>query len=245
MTDSNRKQIVLFDIDGTLLLTGGAGQHAFVATFREEFQIADPALGVPFAGRSDRAIAQELMSINGLEPNEENWQRFLAAYLGRLGNSLEFKEGQVLPGVETLLDELAQFDHVALGLLTGNVEAGAQAKLSHYGLADWFSFGGFGDHHSNRNDIASAALSSALRHLELANNDTGPSVGGTLVIGDTIHDITCAHSIGAFAVGVATGSTSAEELADAGADLVLEDLTNTDQLLAAIQTPQISKFIES
>lgn len=238
MVQRESKFVVLFDIDGTLLLTGGAGQHAFLATFREEFGISDPQTGVPFAGRSDRAIAQELLSLNGLEPSDANWQTFLAGYKSRLGNSLELNDGHVLPGVKSLLGRLAGLEHVELGLLTGNVQDGAHAKLSYYGLADWFSFGGFGDRHCNRNDIAAAALTAAEQHVSGSCGDTTLGIDGVMVIGDTIHDVTCAQSIGAYAVGVATGSTGTAELAQSGAELVLDDLTHTDQLLAAIQANQ-------
>lgn len=234
MSNSITKYAVLFDIDGTLLGTGGAGQHAFYETFREDFGITDPVDGVAFAGRSDRAIALDLMVLNSIEPSEENWQRFRDSYTSRLSHALEVNEGRVLPGVEELLAEVAGISHVAIGLLTGNLQAGAEQKLSHYGLGNHFAFGGFGDHHTNRNDIAGAALEAAQQHVEASHEGTPTKVSGAMVIGDTEHDITCAHSIGAFAVGVTTGNTSREELAAVGADLVLDDLTQPDQLLATI-----------
>ena len=238
MSISTSKYAVLFDIDGTLLLTGGAGQHAFYATFREEFGVADPVDGVAFAGRSDRAIAMDLMSLNGMNPSEDNWQRFRSAYEDRLPHALEVNDGRLLPGVGALLAEIQKLQHVALGILTGNLEAGAQAKLSYYGLAGRFAFGGFGDNHTHRNDIASAALEAARTHVRNSQVGTASSITGSMVIGDTIHDIACAHSIGAYAVGVATGSASCEELAAVGADLVMEDLSDPERILAEIHSAQ-------
>ena len=234
MSKSRGTIVVLFDIDGTLISSGGAGKHAFVETFCADFGVEDPLHQVPFAGRSDRAISLDLMELNGIEPSEQNWQSFHRGYLSRLDKSLELKDGCVLPGVEQLLPQVANLEQVALGLLTGNIALGAQAKLRHYGLAEWFSFGGFGDHHSLRNDIAGAALEAAQAHLKTDASGLAPEIERTIVIGDTEHDITCAHSIGAYAVGVATGSTSAEQLASAGADLVLEDLTHAESLLKEI-----------
>ncbi|MCH7752494.1 MAG: haloacid dehalogenase-like hydrolase [Planctomycetes bacterium] len=226
---------VLFDIDGTLLMTGGAGKLCFLETLREDFHLAGPNGNVPFAGRSDRAIALELMRENGVEPSEENWQRFLTGYCRRIKTVLEASTGCVLPGVVELLDEIAELDHVAVGLLTGNVEQGARAKLAHYGLAERFAFGGFGDQHTDRNDIAAAALRAAEQYLAGNSNGTPPTLRGAMVIGDTVNDVVCARSIGAYAVAVATGHASAAELTASEPDLVLTDLTDADALLAELR----------
>ncbi len=227
---------VLFDIDGTLLLTGGAGKSCFLDTFREDFQIADPQGEVPFAGRSDRAIAHDLMQVHGVKPSAENWQRFLTGYCQRVDEALDRCTGALLPGVVELLDELGRLEHVAVGLLTGNVEHGAWAKLGHYGLADRFAFGGFGDHHTDRNDIAAAALRAAEVHAAKTRNGAPGKLRGVMVIGDTISDVRCARSIGAYTVAVATGSTSLEQLAASGPDLALADLTDSDALLAELRS---------
>ncbi len=226
---------VLFDIDGTLLMTGGAGKLCFVETFREDFHVAAPNGNVPFAGRSDRAIALELMRENSVEPSEENWQLFLTGYCRRIEASLAGCTGCVLPGVVELLDEIAELDHVAVGLLTGNVEHGARAKLAHYGLAERFAFGGFGDQHTDRNDIAATALRAAEQYLARNSNGAPPTLRGTMVIGDTVNDVACARSIGAYAVAVATGHASAAELTASEPDLVLTDLTDADALLAELR----------
>jgi phosphoglycolate phosphatase len=153
-----------------------------------------------------------------------------------MDGALRRSRGALLPGVVELLDELGRLDHVLVGLLTGNAEHGAWAKLGHYGLADRFSFGGFGDHHTDRNDIAAAALAAAQREAAERWHDAARKLQGTMVVGDTISDVRCAKSIDAYAVGVATGSTSREELAENGADLVLADLSDCRPILSVVQS---------
>jgi phosphoglycolate phosphatase-like HAD superfamily hydrolase len=223
---------VLFDIDGTLIQTGGAGQLAFAETFAEEFGVPQLSGCVPFAGRSDRAIALDLMKVHGLAPDEENWQRFRAGYLQRLPSALVRREGFVLPGVHALLEELEFLEHPLIGLLTGNVQAGAKEKLTYYGLFERFAFGGYGDVSDERCDIAAAALAEARDAAARRNGSTnGQALSGVMVIGDTVHDISCARSIGAFAVAVPTGNTPGEELAAASPDLLLTDLSDPRPLI--------------
>lgn len=216
--------VCLFDIDGTLVRTGGAGMFAFHQTFTEEFGVsANDQGGVSFAGRSDRAIAMDLFAAYGLEPSAENWERFRAGYVRRMSESLPRHEGRVLPGVVTLLEELASRRDVAVGLLTGNVRETAERKLTFYGLWDHFAFGGFGDDHLDRNDIAAMALAEARVHL--ASNGHAAEVDGTvLVIGDTLNDIRCARSISARAIAVPTGHTPAATLRSGQPDLLVDTL---------------------
>jgi len=216
---------IFFDIDGTLIETGGAGKQAFEAAFAELFQIGEIFSGVKFAGRSDRAIALDLMKLHGVEPSAEHWHQFMESYLKHLETTLPQCQGRVLPGVVELLDKLQTADHVLLGLLTGNLKGGAARKLTQYGLADRFKFGGFGDVWDDRNDIAKEAF-------EQARFQARGKLAGTMVIGDTANDVACARSIEAFAVAVATGGTSREELQAAEPDLLIADLTEIDTLLA-------------
>ncbi|MEQ8209947.1 MAG: haloacid dehalogenase-like hydrolase [Lacipirellulaceae bacterium] len=219
---------VLFDIDGTLILTGGSGQGAFNKTFAEDFGVEEMSREVPFAGRSDRAITLDLMQHAGIDPSEENWQKFKAGYLSRLPTTLHELDGRVLPGVRELLDRLAEIPDVVIGLLTGNMQAGARAKLIHYELWDRFAFGGYGDTATNRDDIAAAAVVEAKRHIG------EQPLCGTMVIGDTVHDITCGKSVDAFTVALPTGHTTAEELQAAEPHVLLNDLTEAEPLLQAI-----------
>lgn len=224
--------ICLLDIDGTLLLTGGAGQTAFAETLAADFDIPKIHTNVAFAGRSDRAIVCDLLQAHGVEPTEENWQRFLAGYLSRLDDALAKHQGHVLPGVGDLLTALANRGDIAIGLLTGNVREGARRKLMYYDLWHWFPFGGFGDVHQERSGIAAAALAAARSHLNV-HTPTGISAnhGEVVVIGDTLHDISCGRSIGARCVAVATGHVSKEELATGSPDLLLEDLADSGPVL--------------
>ncbi len=222
---------VLFDIDGTLITTGGAGKVAFAETFADDFGIDRISDEVGFAGRSDRAIALDLMRAHGVEPSDQNWSRFQQGYLQRLLPALESTSGAVLPGVEALLAKLAELPGVLVGLLTGNMRDGAQRKLTHYRLWDCFGFGGFGDVHTDRSKIAQDAVEAARAS---AHTSGVSALSGAMVIGDTIHDIRCAKAVGAVSVAVATSSTSVDVLRRESPDLLLEDLTEPAGLLDEI-----------
>ena len=221
--------ICLLDIDGTLILTGGAGQTAFARTLADDFGIEEIDRTVQFAGRSDRAIAMDLFRSHGVEPTAENWLRFCLGYLKRLEEALATHQGHVLPGVTELLSTLSARGDVAVGLLTGNVREGAKRKLSFYGLWEHFPFGGFGDEHVERCDIAAAALEAARSHL----NGVG-GLGNVLVIGDTLHDVSCGRSIDARCVAVPTGHTTADELRTGKPDVLVETLADVGPILALL-----------
>lgn len=199
------KQIFLFDIDGTLINTSGAGGAALNLALQEEFGILEPKK-ISLSGRTDRGIALELFEHHQIEPTEPNWTRFRTAYLSRLRSLLPHRQGIVLPGAEALVERLSTLSHSALGLLTGNVFEGAQTKLEHFGLFKHFAFGGYGDHHPHRDDVARAAF---LAVVERHGHDEERQIW---VIGDTPLDIQCARAIGAKAVAVATGTFSLDEL---------------------------------
>jgi len=218
--------VCFLDIDGTLISTGGAGREAFVVTLDKDFGIRNASsAGVTFAGRSDRAIALELLERHGVAPTAENWARFRPAYVRRLREVLPTFQGRVLPGVVPLLESLAARGDVALGLLTGNIRDAARSKLTHYGLWQWFPFGGFGDEHTDRCDIAAAALAAARLHLN------GNSHGRVLVIGDTPNDVTCGRAIGARCVAVPTGTTPTDVLRKAKPDVLVETLEDAEPIL--------------
>jgi phosphoglycolate phosphatase-like HAD superfamily hydrolase len=223
--------ICLLDIDGTLLLTGGAGQTAFAETLAADFGIPEILTKVSFAGRSDRAIVADLFRDHGVEPSELNWQRFCSGYLNRLDAALARHCGCVLPGVGELLTLLAARGDVAVGLLTGNVREGARRKLTHYELWHWFAFGGFGDDHVERNDIAADALADAKMHV----NGSSLTHGEVIVIGDTLNDIVCGRSIGAQCVAVATGHSSIHELSGGKPDVLVKTLEDSQPILALLR----------
>jgi phosphoglycolate phosphatase-like HAD superfamily hydrolase len=217
--------VCLFDIDGTLLASGGAGKAAMEAALVTGFGVTDINHDVPFSGRTDRAIGRDLLRLHGLAQTEENWLRFLVAYLGHLPGYLSSHNGQVLPGIASLLERLAAREDVAVGLLTGNVREGARLKLGHYGLYHHFGFGGFGDHHWERDDVAREALA-------VVRAEFGEDIGldRIWVIGDTPLDIQCARCIGVRVAAVGTGWHSLEELEAARPDLVLADFSDPEPL---------------
>jgi phosphoglycolate phosphatase-like HAD superfamily hydrolase len=217
--------VCLFDIDGTLLASGGAGKAAMEAALVSEFGVTDVNHDVPFSGRTDRAIGRDLLRLHGLAQTEENWQRFLAGYLGNLPGYLSSHNGRVLPGITVLLERLAIHDEVAVGLLTGNVREGARLKLGHYGLYHHFGFGGFGDHYLDRDDVAREAL-------EVVRQKFGDQIDldRIWVIGDTPLDVQCARCIGVRVAAVGTGWHSLEELEAAEPDLILADFTDPQPL---------------
>jgi phosphoglycolate phosphatase-like HAD superfamily hydrolase len=217
----------LFDIDGTLIDTGGAGRAAMYAGFQAEFAVAKVSDGVPFTGRTDRAIAADLLGRHGFAASDDHVQRCLAAYLAHLPESLHrHRHGRVLPGIQQLLELLRARADVATGLLTGNIRAGARTKLAHYRLFECFAFGAYGDDHWDRDDVARAAVGTMAAHL-------GRSLAPhrVCVIGDTPLDVQCARAIGARAVAVQTGWSSPEELHASKPDLLLDDLADPTPLL--------------
>ena len=219
--------IILFDIDGTLVRTGGAGKLAMEGALVSAFGVAELRDEVPYSGRTDVAIGRDLLRVHGIEPSPENQTRLRDTYLSHLPGSLAAKGGEVCPGVPELLTTLAAKPGVVLGLLTGNVRRGARVKLSHFGLWDYFAFGGFGDEHTDRDDVARSAMDAARAH-------TGGAVrpADVWVIGDTPLDVSCARAIGANAVAVATGWHPADELNQCAPDLFFDDLSDHSRLLA-------------
>jgi phosphoglycolate phosphatase len=223
--------VVLLDIDGTLLDAGGAGRAALVAAMRQELGPDIPEAKVEIAGRTDRGILADLLMAYELPVDEENFSRLLQMYLDHLPAELERATGCVLPGVLELLAALSSMEDTHLGLLTGNVAVAAQAKLEHHQIHTPFAFGGFGDDHADRADVAAAAIADAERHL---GRDVPPEQ--VVVIGDTRNDIRCARAVGAAAIAVETGFASPEELRDEGADLQLENFVDAEPVLAFIRS---------
>lgn len=219
-------KVIFFDIDGTLIKTGGAGQDAMMAAIMEEFKLEGLSGQVPVSGRSDRAITRDLFLEHGIEDSDANWQRFISAYVSGLKANLPHRNGRVLPGVTDLLEQLVQRTDVALGILTGNIRSSARVKLEYFGLDQHFLFGGYGDDHPDRNDIARDAMVAAHRHL-----DGKFDPDGVWVIGDTPNDVRCARAIQARVLAVATGLHDAKELEACHPDLLLDDLSNPEPFL--------------
>ncbi|MBC8356779.1 MAG: HAD family hydrolase [Planctomycetes bacterium] len=219
---------LLFDIDGTLINTGGAGGAALIEAFREDFGIDNPAK-VPFSGRTDRGIGTNLFAQHEIDDSPDNWQRLCDGYLARLPVHLPKRGGRVLDGVLRLLERLESQESVAIGLLTGNLRDGARIKLSYFGLFEHFAFGGYGDKHRDRNGVAGEAVAAARQHADGSFDSQR-----VWVIGDTPLDISCARMINAKVLAVATGMHPAGELADSHPDVLLEDLSDTDVVINAL-----------
>lgn len=215
--------ICLFDIDGTLLNTGGAGQAAMEDAFGLEFGTNRAVEGLVTAGRTDRAIAIDLFKFHGFEFDDASSDRFYQAYLRRLPTHLAERAGLVLPGVESLLETLSQREDVVLGLLTGNFREGAKLKLGHFNLHHHFDFGGFGDRHLDRDDVAREALD-AVRERFNGSFDAAK----LWVIGDTPADVRCGRAIGAKVLAVATGQFSADHLRGTNPDYLFENFADGD-----------------
>jgi len=213
-------RLVLFDIDGTLIHSGGAGEKAFGRVCEMEFKVPNGTEGLRFAGRTDPSIVRDFFMRNGIEPSDKNFQRFFNCYVFLLDHLLSQTAGRVLPGVPELISAMRSLENPpALGLLTGNIRLGAQIKLSYYKLWDHFQTGGFGDDHEDRNEIAAIARSRGMKFLNC--NLSGEEI---LVVGDTPLDIACGKAIDARVLAVATGGFGAEELRAHGPHWTVQDL---------------------
>ena len=213
--------LYLFDIDGTLVDTGGAGMRALQEATREIFGHEGPPLDL--AGSTDLGIVGRIHHHFSTEPTSEKVDAYFKVYLNRLEWNLAHGgfPGRVLDGVSELLLTLATRDDATIGLLTGNTAGGAAAKMRHFGLADHFPFGAYGCDFADRNRLGQVALERAALHT--GRNFTAAE---TWVIGDTPKDIACAHAIGARCLAVATGQFSSKQLAEHRADAVVESLVD-------------------
>jgi phosphoglycolate phosphatase-like HAD superfamily hydrolase len=227
------RKLVLFDIDGTILWTDGAGRRAVFGALEEQFGAVLPG-DHRFDGKTDPQIVRELLRHGGVSDAEidARLDQVLDRYYSLLRVELDGADHRehVFPGVHELLEELEGRDDVVLGLLTGNIEAGARAKLTAVGIAPHrFVVGAFGSDHHDRPELPEIARQRAERTL-------GHPIAGrdVVVIGDTPADMACGVGIGARAIGVATGRYSVDELRACDAAAVFADLSDTDAVVRAI-----------
>ena len=218
-------KLFLFDIDGTLLTTDGAGRAALKSAGADLFAIEEDLRTINVSGSTDTAIVQDILRHHLLDVSTANVNRYLGGYLVWLKQHLASQSGAILPGVISLLDVLAK-DGQAIGLLTGNVRRGAEIKLTAHGIWDRFSFGAFGDDNSDRNQLGPIAKQRA----EAALN-TKFAAHDIVIIGDTPKDIACARAFGAVAIAVATGRYSLADLSEHQPDHLVGDLADTKDLL--------------
>jgi phosphoglycolate phosphatase len=210
-------RVVLFDIDNTLLYSGGAGSFAMNMAFNELFGVSDGFARVEFSGRTDLFILQGGLAEHGIAGGvEKHLAAFTSRYYELLPKALAQREGYLMPGFPELLSALRDAG-VRLGLATGNFSEGAALKLGYYGIADFFEGGGFGEVSPDRADVVAAAIS---------NVADGAASTDILVVGDTPHDITSALANGVVGVGVATGTYTVEELRDSGTSRVYQDFAD-------------------
>ena len=226
-------KLVLFDIDGTILLTAGAGKRAIHRALIEVYGATGPD-DHRFDGKTDPQIVRELMRIVGHEDDhiDAKMSELLARYVGYLHEELRARPDGVrlMPGIHELLDALAEREDVVIGLLTGNLVAGARAKLEAAGVdPERFVVGAYGSDHERRGELPAVALARARR--ELALDLEGSDV---VVIGDTPADLQCGRGIGARAIGVATGHYTVEDLASHQPAAVFQDLSSTADVVDAI-----------
>jgi len=213
-------RLVLFDIDGTLIRTHGAGVEAFARTFASVFGVHEVTGRIRFAGRTDTSLVREMFALSNIDATEENFRRFFDAYVHCLDELMRGCPGEICPGVTEFIRDLERLPHRPLiGLLTGNIRLGAEIKLRHFKLWDLFHTGAFADDHEDRSQIAIVARERGMTALK--ENLRGDQI---LVIGDTAHDIRCARAIGAKVVAVATGGHTLEELKPHSPDWLVGDL---------------------
>lgn len=232
MSAANRATLILFDVDGTLLLSGGAGVRAMNRAFEILVGVPDAFADVPMAGRTDPAIVLDALARHGHDVDEDWLSAFRSAYVACLREEIARPSPgrRIMPGVGRLLDALVVREDVWLALLTGNFEEGARIKLDHFDLARYFTWGAFADDSIDRNALVPIALARAVER-------GAPSFAAdrVFVVGDTPADVACALSAGVRSIGVATGPYDTSALNAAGAHEVFEDLSNTEQFLRLVE----------
>jgi len=228
--------MVLFDIDGTLIHCGRAPKNAFVKALNGIFGSAGIANKYNFSGKTDPQIAFDVMTRSGFDGKEveERTPEILDLYLKDLHKTLRFEDMEVQPGIEVLLTSLSDDPAVVVGLLTGNIERGADLKLSRAGLVDFFKvngsvFGAFGSDSMDRNDLPEIAADKAERLFD--KKFAGKEI---VVIGDSIYDVLCGKSLNVKSIAVETGWTSGDELKLHEPDHFFTDLSDTKKVLTAI-----------
>lgn len=219
-------KLVLFDIDGTLIDSGGAGVRSLNVAFEEVFSIPNAFEGVSMAGKTDIQIMREGLERHGIDTDHGNIGLLSEHYVRSLAREIDNPRRHLKPGIRESLDRMTAMNHVYLGLLTGNIEAGARIKLGPFGLNRYFSLGAFGNDDEDRNKLLPVAVERfrSLYSRKVISADC-------IVIGDTPRDVECAKVHGAAAIAVATGPYSRAALAQSGADAVLDTIEDLDYAL--------------
>ncbi|MCI0856290.1 MAG: HAD hydrolase-like protein [Chloroflexi bacterium] len=229
---------ILFDVDHTLLYTGGAGGLAMARAFHQLHGIQNAFRNIEGTGRTDWSILKRGLQAHDLFDETADFNdtvaNFIDAYVDHLATTLrEPPEGYVEPGIPELLDALAARDDVRLGLATGNFRRACLLKLEYYELNGHLSEGGFGDDAEDRGDMVGRAIQ-RLASSPSANGDTPSKPDQIWIVGDTPRDVEAARANNVRCLAVATGDSTVDELRAAGADVALKDLSNTEEVLSAL-----------
>ncbi len=221
--------LFLFDIDGTMLVTGGSGYRSFLRSCSEVVGIDGPIDGIHMAGKLDRGIFQQIVDTyrpgTSAGESDRHWREFRRRYVELLElESRDTSGWTLLPGVRDVVERTHACGKLAL--LTGNVRECAIMKISAFGLEGYFPAGGFGERNISRGELAGEAYAAACEHFGVR---FAPE--RTYVLGDTVNDILAARAIGAHAIAVATGTVTSDELAAAGPELLLKDFESGAQEL--------------
>jgi phosphoglycolate phosphatase-like HAD superfamily hydrolase len=217
--------LILFDIDGTLIDSGEAGSRSLNLSFKELFSIVNAFHGISMAGKTDTQIMKEGLLKHAISV-DGNFDIAINMYLKYLQKEIHNDRRYIKPGIYELLEKLSIIRDLELGLLTGNIEPGARIKLEPFKLNKYFPTGAFGNDDEDRNMLLPIAIN---RFEGLCQKKIGTDE--CIVIGDTPRDVHCAKIYDAMCIGVATGPYSIDELIEAGADYVVKDLSNYDNLL--------------
>lgn len=222
-------KLLLFDIDGTLIDTGGAGSRSLNISFKELFSIKDAFKDINMAGKTDIQIMKEGMMRHGIPQDESVIRKIIETYIKNLSIQIKNNNKHLKPGIKTLLELLSKSNY-AIGLLTGNIEKGARIKLEPFGLNKYFSTGAFGSDHEDRNKLLPIAIERYDKILKKKIN-----FKDCIIIGDTPRDVYCAKPYGARCIAVSTGPYSYSSLLEAGADFVMKDLSDVNTFLNKIK----------
>ena len=235
-------RLLLFDIDGTLLLSGGAGKRALNRAFSDFYGVGDAFADIPVAGRTDSVIFDHALEQAKIETDQEIKKQFFRRYFDYLEQEIVQpgpKKG-LMPGVKDLLEELQFRSDLVIALLTGNFSHAAEIKLRHFSLWHYFLCGSYGDDAEGRDGLVPIAVD---RARKLGVSVVFPR--DVVVIGDTPLDVRCAQVVCASSIGVATGAFSEQALRDSGAGAVLTDLSDCSRFLSCVDRVTANSFSET
>jgi phosphoglycolate phosphatase len=231
----SRPTVLLFDVDGTLITTGGVGRRAIERAFQVRYGRADACGGFRFDGMTDRRIARQGLAAIGRPSDDAEIDRLLADYVAVLEEEVrnaDIARYRLHAGMQSALDAARQLPHVAVGLGTVNIGHGARVKLDRVGVYERFAFGGFGSDHEDRPTLIRIGAERGAKRLGRPLAECR-----VVVIGDTPKDVEAARSIGAESLGVGTGSFNADQLLAIGATFAFPDLAAPGALAALLDAP--------